>query len=71
VKRGVIELSSGMWVKYGGSVNKLTGLSLGGPRDVMAEDGIMYEYHPLLDGNTTAYFNTLVQVEKYVKGAAS
>ncbi|MCL1876124.1 MAG: molybdopterin-dependent oxidoreductase [Synergistaceae bacterium] len=64
VKRGVIEFSSGMWVKYGGSVNKLTGLSLGGPRDVLAEDGIMYEYHPLLDGNTTAYFNTLVQVEK-------
>lgn len=63
-KPGVIELSSGMWVKLGGCVNKLTSLSIGGPRDVLAENGIMYEYHPLLDGNTTGYFNTLVQVEK-------
>lgn len=64
VRQGVAEMSSGMWVKLGGSVNKLTSLSLGGPRDVLSENGIMHEYHPLLDGNTTGYFNTLVQVEK-------
>lgn len=64
VKPGVVELSSGMWVKLGGSVNKLTSLSIGGPRDVMKENGIMYEYHPLLDGNTTGYFNTLVEIQK-------
>jgi anaerobic selenocysteine-containing dehydrogenase len=64
VRRNVAELSSGMWVKLGGSVNKLTSLSIGGPRDVLSEDGIMYEYHPLYDGNTTAYFNSLVEVEK-------
>lgn len=64
LKPGVVELSSGMWVKLGGSVNKLTSLSIGGPRDVLGENGVMYEYNPLLDGNTTAYFNALVEVEK-------
>jgi anaerobic selenocysteine-containing dehydrogenase len=64
VNPGVVELSSGMWVKVGGSINKLTSLSLGGPRDVLAENGILYEYHPLMDGNTTAYFNTLVEIQK-------
>lgn len=64
VQPGVVELSSGMWVKLGANVNVLTSLSIGGPRDVLAENGIMYEYHPLLDGNTTAYFNSLVQIEK-------
>lgn len=63
-KAGVVELSSGMWVKLGGCVNKLTSLSIGGPRDVLGENGIMYEYHPLLDGNTTGYFNCLVQIQK-------
>jgi|LSQX01.3.fsa_nt_gb anaerobic selenocysteine-containing dehydrogenase len=63
-KPGVVELSSGMWVKLGGSVNKLTSLSIGGPRDVLGENGIMWEFNPLLDGNTTGYFNTLVQIQK-------
>ncbi|MEA4901582.1 molybdopterin-containing oxidoreductase family protein [Desulfitobacterium sp.] len=62
VKSGTAELSSGMWVKLGANVNVLSSRSIGGPRDVGA--GIMEEYHPLLDGNTTAYFNTLVQIEK-------
>ena len=64
VKPGVVELNSGMWVKLGGNVNVLTSLSQGGPRDTLKENGIMYEYQPLYDGNTTGYFNTLVQVEK-------
>lgn len=64
VKPGVVELNSGMWVKLGGNVNVLTSLSQGGPRDTLKEKGIMYEYKPLYDGNTTGYFNTLVQVEK-------
>ena len=64
VKPGVVELNSGMWVKLGGSVNVLTSLSQGGPRDTLKENGIMYEYQALYDGNTTGYFNTLVQVEK-------
>ena len=62
VKSGTAELSSGMWVKLGANVNVLASRTIGGPRDVL--DGIMTEYHPLLDGNTTAYFNTLVQIEK-------
>ncbi|PRR68705.1 molybdopterin-containing oxidoreductase family protein [Neomoorella humiferrea] len=62
VKPGTAELSSGMWVKLGANVNVLASRTIGGPRDV--GDGIMEEYHPLLDGNTTAYFNTLVQIEK-------
>lgn len=62
VQAGVVELSSGMWVKLGWSVNKLSSLSIGGPRDL--DDGIMYEYQPFLDGNTTAYFNTLVDIAK-------
>lgn len=64
VKPGVVELSSGMWVKLGGSVNKLTAISLGGPRDVLCDNGIMDEYNPLKDGNTTGYFNTLVEIQK-------
>lgn len=64
VKSGVIEMSSGMWVKLGGSVNKLTGVYPAGPRDILQEHGIMQEYHPLLDGNTGSYFNTLVEVQK-------
>lgn len=64
VKPGVIELSSGMWVKLGGSVNKLTGLYPGGPRDILRDGGIMREYHPLVDGNTGSYFNTLADVRK-------
>lgn len=64
VKPGVIELSSGMWVKLGGSVNKLTGMYPAGPRDILCENGIMQEYHPLMDGNTGSYFNTLVDVQK-------
>jgi len=35
-----------------------------GPRDILCENGIMKEYHPLLDGNTGSYFNTLVEIEK-------
>lgn len=62
VAPGVVELSSGTWVKLGGNVNVLTSLSIGGPRDV--GDGIMTAYHPLLDGNTTGYFNTLVEIQK-------
>jgi anaerobic selenocysteine-containing dehydrogenase len=62
VQPGVVELSSGMWVKLGWSVNKLTPLSYGGPRAFF--DGIMNEYQPFLDGNTTAYFNTLVEITK-------
>lgn len=68
VKEGVAELSSGMWIKLGASVNVLASRTTGGPRDV--GNGIMEEYHPLLDGNTTAYFNTLVQVEKASGGEA-
>ena len=64
VKPGVVELNSGMWVKLGGNVNVLTSLSQGGPRDTLKENGIMYEYQALYDGNTTGYFNTLVEVEK-------
>ncbi|HHW61764.1 MAG TPA: molybdopterin-dependent oxidoreductase [Syntrophomonadaceae bacterium] len=64
VQPGVVELSSGMWVKLGGCVNELTSLSIGGPRDVLGENGIMYDYHPLLDGNTTGYFNTLVEIQR-------
>lgn len=64
VKPGIIELSSGMWVKLGGSVNKLTGLYPGGPRDILRDGGIMREYHPLMDGNTGSYFNTLADVRK-------
>jgi len=64
VKPGVVEMSSGMWVKLGGSVNVLTSLSIGGPRDVLGEGGIMYDYDPMLDGNTTGYFNTLVDIQK-------
>ena len=64
LKPGVVEMSSGMWVKLGGSVNKLTKLVPAGPRDILAEDGILSEYDPLLDGNTGSYFNTLVQIEK-------
>ena len=64
VKPGVVELNSGMWVKLGGNVNVLTSLSQGGPRDTLKEKGIMTEYNALYDGNTTGYFNTLVQVEK-------
>ncbi|WP_434510706.1 molybdopterin-containing oxidoreductase family protein [Desulfitobacterium sp. AusDCA] len=59
---GVIELSSGMWVKLGANINKLTSLSVGGPRNL--QNGIMKEYQPWLDGVTTAYFNTLVEVKK-------
>ena len=66
VRKGVAELSSGMWVKLGASVNVLTSQSVGGPRDVGV--GIMEEYHPLMDGNTTAYFNTLVKIEKMQEG---
>jgi anaerobic selenocysteine-containing dehydrogenase len=62
VKAGTAELSSGMWVKLGANVNVLASRTIGGPRDV--GDGIMTEYDPMLDGNTTAYFNTLVQIEK-------
>ncbi|MCR6544630.1 molybdopterin-dependent oxidoreductase [Dehalobacterium formicoaceticum] len=62
VQAGVVELSSGMWVKLGWSVNKLTALSYGGPREF--PDGIMHEYQPFVDGNTTAYFNTLADIEK-------
>ena len=61
---GVVELSSGMWVKLGGSVNKLTGVYPAGPRDILSENGILSEYQPLLDGNTGGYFNTLVQIQK-------
>ena len=64
LKPGVAEMSSGMWVKLGGSVNMLTKLVPGGPRDILAENGILQEYDPLLDGNTGAYFNTLVEIEK-------
>ena len=64
VRPGVVELSSGMWVKLGGSVNKLTGVYPAGPRDILSENGILSEYQPLLDGNTGGYFNTLVQIEK-------
>ena len=64
VKPGVVELNSGMWVKLGGSVNVLTSLSQGGPRDILKEKGIMTEYNALYDGNTTGYFNTLVEVER-------
>lgn len=64
VKPNVAEMSSGMWVKLGGSVNKLTSLSVGGPRDISENGGIMYAYHPLLDGNTGAYFNTLIDIQK-------
>ena len=53
-----------MWVKLGGNVNVLTSLSQGGPRDTLKENGIMYEYQALYDGNTTGYFNTLVEIEK-------
>ena len=42
----------------------LTKLVPAGPRDILAEDGILSEYDPLLDGNTGSYFNTLVQIEK-------
>ena len=64
VRPGVVELSSGMWVKLGGSVNKLTGVYPAGPRDILSENGILSEYQPLLDGNTGGYFNTLVQIQK-------
>ena len=64
LKPGVAEMSSGMWVKLGGSVNKLTKLIPAGPRDILAEDGILSEYDPLLDGNTGSYFNALVEIEK-------
>ena len=64
LKPGVAEMSSGMWVKLGGSINMLTKLVPAGPRDILAEDGILSEYDPLLDGNTGSYFNTLVQIEK-------
>jgi len=64
VKPHVAEMSSGMWVKLGGSVNKLTARSVGGPRDIRERGGIMDAYHPLLDGNTGAYFNTLVDIQK-------
>ena len=64
VRPGVVEMSSGMWVKLGGSVNKLTGMYPAGPRDILCEGGIMQEYHPLMDGNTGSYFNTLVDVQK-------
>ncbi len=64
VKPGVVEMSSGMWVKLGGSINKLTGQYPGGPRDILCDDAIMEEYDPLLDGNTGGYFNTLVEVQK-------
>ena len=64
LKPGVAEMSSGMWVKLGGSVNKLTKLIPAGPRDILAENGILREYDPLLDGNTGSYFNTLVEIEK-------
>jgi anaerobic selenocysteine-containing dehydrogenase len=64
LKPGVVEMSSGMWVKLGGSVNKLTKLVPAGPRDILAEDGILYDYNPLLDGNTGSYFNTLVEIRK-------
>jgi anaerobic selenocysteine-containing dehydrogenase len=64
LKPGVVEMSSGMWVKLGGSVNKLTKLVPAGPRDILEEDGILYDYNPLLDGNTGSYFNTLVEIEK-------
>lgn len=57
-------MSSGMWVKLGGSINKLTLRSAGGPRDIMSTGGIMYAYHPLLDGNTGGYFNTLIDIQK-------
>ena len=57
-------MSSGIWVKLGGSINMLTKLVPAGPRDILAEDGILSEYDPLLDGNTGSYFNTLVQIEK-------
>ena len=53
-----------MWVKLGGSVNKLTKLIPAGPRDILAEDGILHDYNPLLDGNTGSYFNTLVDIRK-------
>ena len=33
-------------------------------RDILKENGIMYDYNALYDGNTTGYFNTLVQIEK-------
>ncbi|MCR4804170.1 MAG: molybdopterin-dependent oxidoreductase [Clostridia bacterium] len=64
LKPGVAEMSSGMWVKLGGSVNKLTKLVPAGPRDILAEDGILTEYDPLLDGNTGSYFNTLVEISR-------
>lgn len=64
LKQGVVEMSSGMWVKLGGSVNKLTKLIPAGPRDILAEDGILSDYNVLLDGNTGSYFNTLVEIEK-------
>lgn len=64
LKEGVVEMSSGMWVKLGGSVNKLTKLVPAGPRDILAEDGILRDYNVLLDGNTGSYFNTLVEIER-------
>ena len=64
LKPGVVEMSSGMWVKLGGSVNKLTGLYPAGPRDILTEDGILNDYNVLLDGNTGSYFNTLGEIKK-------
>ncbi len=62
IKKGVVEINSGNWVKSGSSANVLMDDTIGGPRDVGA--GVMIAYDFERDGNTIAYFNCLVQIEK-------
>ncbi len=62
IKKGVVEINSGNWVKSGSSANVLMDDLIGGPRDVGA--GVMIAYDMERDGNSIAYFNCLVQIKK-------
>lgn len=62
IRKGVVELDSGYYVKIGANANMLMDPRTAGPRDV--GHGIMQEYDFQLDGHTTPYNDCLVEVEK-------
>lgn len=61
MKKGVVNIWDGWWLKTGGCPNVLTENYFGGPRK--DGDGLFRDFNMGLDGGTACYYDCLVEVE--------
>lgn len=61
MKRGVVNIWDGYWLKNGACPNLLTENYFGGPRD--GGNGVFSDFNVALDGGSGSYYDCLVEVE--------